>query len=156
MVADALSRMPEVESLSFTELRSDLLASIQGKCEHNPAYGQVWNLVIIRRDPSPNPSTNAVDSTQDSPLSSDELNRWKHFSIDQGYLLHKGRVCVPQDADIRRQILYECHDSPSAGHPGIRKTYAHARRHFYWPGLHQDVHGYVTQCQKCQVNEGSA
>ena len=50
MVADALSRMPEVESLSFTELRSDLLASIQGKCEHDPAYGQVWNLVI-RRDP---------------------------------------------------------------------------------------------------------
>ncbi|NHV87489.1 Ty3/Gypsy family RNase HI domain-containing protein, partial [Escherichia coli] len=34
MVADALSHMPEVESLSFTELRSDLLASIQGKCEH--------------------------------------------------------------------------------------------------------------------------
>ena len=107
MVADALRRMPEVESFSFTELRSDLLASIQGKCEHDdPTYGQVWNLVI-RRDPSPNPSTNEVNSTQDSTLSSDELNRWKHFSIDQGYLLHKGRVCVPQDADIRRQILYE-------------------------------------------------
>ena len=73
MVAYALSRMSEVESLSFTELRSDLLASIQGKCEHDPAYGQVWNLVI-RRDPSPNPSTNSVDSTQDSSLLSDELN----------------------------------------------------------------------------------
>ncbi|NHV87501.1 hypothetical protein HA385_23185, partial [Escherichia coli] len=81
-------------------------------------------------------------------MSTDELNQWKHFTIDQGYLLHKGRVCVPQDADIRRQILYECHDSPSAGHPGIRKTYAHVRRHFYWPGLHKFVHDYVLNCQK--------
>ena len=152
VVADALSRMPEVESLSFTELRSDLLASLQGKCEHDPAYGQVWKMVK-RRDPSPTPSADDAKSTHDSPLSSDELNRWKNFTIDQGYLLHKGRVCVPQDADIRRQILYECHDSPSAGHPGIRKSYAHVRRHFYWPGLHKQVHDYVLNCQKCQVNK---
>ena len=150
VVADALSCMPEVESLSFTESRSDLLASIQGKCEHDQAYGLVWKMVT-KRDPSPKPSADDAMSTQDSPLSSDELNRWKHFTIDQGYLLHKGRVCVPQDADIWRQILYECHDSPSAGHPGIRKTNAHVRRHFYWAGMHKDVHGYVTHCQKCQV-----
>ena len=49
--------------------------------------------------------------------------------------------------------LYECHDSPSAGHPGIRNTYAHARRHFYWAGMHKDVHGYVTHSQKCPVNK---
>ena len=55
-------------------------------------------------------------------------NRWNHFSIDQGYLMHKGRMCVPSDLDIRRQILFECHDSPSAGHPRIRKTYALVRR----------------------------
>ena len=35
MVADALSRMPQMESISFTELRKDLLASIQGNCEHD-------------------------------------------------------------------------------------------------------------------------
>ena len=52
VVVDALSRMPEVESLSFTKLRSDLLASLQGKCEHDQAYGQVWNMVK-RREPSP-------------------------------------------------------------------------------------------------------
>ena len=114
MVADALSRMPEVESLSFTELRSDLLASLQGKCEHDPAYGQVWK-VVTRRDPSPTPSADGETSTHDSPLSSDELTRWKISTIKHGYLLHKGRVCVPHDNDIRRQILYECHDTPSVG-----------------------------------------
>ena len=53
----------------------------------------------------------------------------------------------------RLQILYECHDSPSAGHPGICKTYAHLQRNFYWPGMHKGVEGYVMQCQKCQVNK---
>ena len=90
--------MPEVESLSFTELRSDLLASLQGKCEHDQAYGQVWNMVK-RRDSSPTPSANDAMSTHDSPITSDELNRWKFFIIDNGYLLYKGRICVPEDTD---------------------------------------------------------
>ena len=112
----------------------------------------MWQ-AVIRRDPSH--SNGSVDDTPtpSSTLSSDELNRWKHFSIQDGYLLHKGRVCVPLDSDTRRQILYECHDSPSAGHSGIRKTYALVRRQFYWPGLHKDVQDYVVQCQKCQVNK---
>ena len=92
-------------------------------------------------------------ATLSSTLSSDELNRWKNFSIQDGYLLHKGRVCVPMDIDRRRQILYECHDSPSARHSGIRKTYALVRQQFYWPGLHKDFLDYVVQCQKCQVNK---
>ena len=64
VAADALSRMPEMESLSFTELRSDLLASIQGKCEHDQAYGPVWKMVT-KRDPSPKPSAdNAMSHTR--------------------------------------------------------------------------------------------
>ena len=60
---------------------------------------------------------------------------------------------LPRDSDLRRQILYECHDSPSAGHIGILKTYAHLRRNFYWPGMHKDVEENVAHCQKCQVNK---
>lgn len=74
-------------------------------------------------DPSHSDVNEDVHFTHGSPLTSDELNRWKNFTIDNGYLLHKGRVCVPSDLDTRRQILYECHDSPSASHPSIRKTY---------------------------------
>ena len=106
------------------------------------------------RDPShSNAGSILSSSTLSSPPLSDELQRWKNFSIQDGYLLHKGRICVPTDKDIRRQILYECHDSPSAGHSGIRKTYALVRRQFYWPGLHKDVQDYVLHCSKCQVNK---
>lgn len=27
------------------------------------------------------------------------------------------------------------------------------KRQFYWPGMYNDVHDYVTKCQKCQVNK---
>ena len=60
---------------------------------------------------------------------------------------------MPKDLDTRRHILYECHDSPSACHPSIRKTYALVRRQFFWLGLHNDVHEYVLKCQRCQVNK---
>ena len=44
VVADALSRMPEVESLSFTELRSDLLASLQVNVSMTKPMGRcgIW------------------------------------------------------------------------------------------------------------------
>ncbi|MCO5582166.1 hypothetical protein L7F22_036056 [Adiantum nelumboides] len=127
VVANTLSKMPEINSLAFTEIKSDFLDSLKGLCELAESYSKVWSHVKTR-DPSHSNAASASSSSTHSSPSCDELQRWKNFSIDDGYLLHKGRICVPTDKDIRRQILYECHDSPSAGHPGIRKTYALVRR----------------------------
>ena len=134
--------MPEINSLLFTESKSELLESLRGKCEQDSSYSKVWNHVQMR---GPSHSNGSVPSSSphSSYLSQDELQQWKNFSIDDGFLLHKGRVCVPLDIDTRRQILYECHDSPSVGHPCIPKTYALVRKHFYWPRLHKDVTDYV-------------
>ena len=38
IVADALSRMPMINELSFTQFSSDLLESLNGKCLVDPAY----------------------------------------------------------------------------------------------------------------------
>ena len=89
----------------------------------------MWQ-AVVRRDPSHSHGSVDEAATLSSTLSSDELNRWKNFPIQDGHLLHKGRVCVPMDTDTQCQKLYECHDSLSAGHSGIRKTYALVRRQF--------------------------
>ena len=89
-------------------------------------------------------------------LGGDKVRRgekYRHYSIDDKYLLYKGRVCVLAMGDFWRQILIESHDSPSAGHPGIQKTYALVKRQFYWPSLFKDVQDFVQQCKKCQVNK---
>ena len=49
--------------------------------------------------------------------------------------------------------MKESHDSPSAGHPGIHKTYALVKIQFYWPSLFKDVQAYVQKCHKCHVNK---
>ena len=72
MVADALSRMQEVESLSFTEIKS----SLRDQYEHDQSYKEVWKSVL-RRDPSPMDSAqsvaNDVTPTQASTATSNEM-----------------------------------------------------------------------------------
>lgn len=49
----------------------------------------------------------------------------------------------------RRNVLTYCHDHPTSGHLGIRKTLSKVRQSFYWPGLQRDVRHYITGCEKC-------
>jgi hypothetical protein len=40
------------------------------------------------------------------------------------------------------------------GHSSFQKTYAHARRSFFWAGLKKDILHFVTECEVCQRNKG--
>lgn len=46
LVADTLSRIPMANLLSFTELKSELLDSLRGKCTHDLVYAAVWNIAL--------------------------------------------------------------------------------------------------------------
>ena len=111
--------MPQINSLVFKKIKSELL---DGKCAHDQSYDKVYKKVSRR-----GPSQDEHSSTQGSTLTEDKLTQWKHFSIDDGYLIHKRKVCVPTNRDTRHQF-YVCHDSPSTDHLGIHKTYALVRR----------------------------
>ena len=111
-----------INELSFTRFNSDLLESLRGKCQVDPAYSKIWE-TIQRGDPE-----KEVSNENEASTGALDGFKWKNFAIDDGYLLYKGRVCVPRNEEIRRQILYECHDSPSAGHPGVNKTYSLVKR----------------------------
>ncbi|KAF1334829.1 reverse transcriptase, partial [Globisporangium splendens] len=78
------------------------------------------------------------------------------------YRLHKGvllystndddaqRIVVPNDEDLKMQILFEYHDAPFAGHLGHEKTYVSLARDFYWPKQYKWVRKYVRACEVCQ------
>ncbi|XP_072348726.1 uncharacterized protein [Scyliorhinus torazame] len=51
----------------------------------------------------------------------------------------------------RKEVLRVAHEVPVGGHLGIRKTQAKIQKHFYWPGLHQDVVKFCQSCHTCQV-----
>ena len=64
---------------------------------------------------------------------------------------HKeGRVVVPPDNDLRRDILRNAHDHCAAGHPGIKKTLLAVICNYWWPKIGEFVTGYVKGCGICQ------
>ena len=85
----------------------------------NGTVGCRVEVVDLEVDPS---SSFVLDPLDDTKLY--EGDRFRHYSIDDEYLLYKGRVCVLIVGDFRLQILKESHNSPSVGHPKIQKTYA--------------------------------
>ncbi len=63
------------------------------------------------------------------------------------------KTYLPDDPELRRQILYEIHDPPTGGHPGISNTWKLVSQHYEGPRLRQFVEQYVKGCAKCQENK---
>ena len=62
---------------------------------------------------------------------------------------YRGRVVVPQSADLREEILREFHYAHFAMHPGGNKMYHDLRRQYYLSGMKKHVREFVHQCLTC-------
>ena len=69
---------------------------------------------------------------------------------DCGVLYFGDRLCVPDQEELRRQILDEAHKTPNAMHPGSTKMYQDLKNRFWWPGMKRDIARYVSICLTCQ------
>ena len=69
---------------------------------------------------------------------------------EQGLLLFKSSIYVPEDVALRKELLSKHHDDPFAGHFGVEKTLELIKRHYSWPGLAKEVAEYVKTCDICQ------
>ena len=58
------------------------------------------------------------------------------------------RIVVPEQ--FVWNVLQLCHDAPTAGHLGVKRTLDRVALQFYWHGWHQDVLDFVRSCEKCQ------
>jgi hypothetical protein len=67
-----------------------------------------------------------------TPLLRTALSDW---TLDDGIILFKDKVFVPNNKDIRRSIIAKTHESPVSGHPGHLKTFYLSKERFYWPGM---------------------
>jgi predicted aspartyl protease len=73
------------------------------------------------------------------------------FRDDLLWLDH--RLYIPDDTELKYDILYWHHDVPWCAHLGIEKTLALVERSFYWPGMSGDIRQYIRTCHKCQANK---
>ena len=78
-----------------------------------------------------------------------ETKRLNFYISDDEVLGCKGgRICVPNDDEIKGQILYEAHNTPYTMHLGTQ-MYRDLKKHFWWPGMKRDVVKYVTRSLTC-------
>ena len=81
-----------------------------------------------------------------------DLTDW---NVEQGLLLYRGKVYVPNDQDLRAEIVRIHHDSPMAGHPGLWKTVELVSRNYYWYGMVAFIKEYVRTCDTCHRGKTS-
>ncbi|XP_052490786.1 uncharacterized protein LOC128043032 [Gossypium raimondii] len=73
------------------------------------------------------------------------------FGINSDWVLcFYGRICVPNDEDLRQLILREAHDSPYTMHPSGNKMYRDLWELYWWPGLKREVTDFVARYLTCQ------
>ena len=54
-------------------------------------------------------------------------------------LYYKGRVCVPDDCELKKAILDEAHNGSFAIQPGSTKMYQDLKISFWWSRMKRDV-----------------
>jgi hypothetical protein len=57
---------------------------------------------------------------------------------------------IPQDHDLKKEILDEAHLSKFTIHPGSTKMYRNLRENFWWSNMKGEIAEYVSSCDTCQ------
>lgn len=77
-------------------------------------------------------------------------NKMKDYAYEDNVLYRLGKIYVPNDDEIKREILQLYHDSRITGHMGQAKMLELVSRGYYWPSMKAYVNRYVDGCDRCQ------
>ena len=79
------------------------------------------------------------------------LGSQSEFYIHEDGSLRFGNwLCVPNDLDLKAEILKEAHNMSYTIHPGGTKMYRDLRKTFWWNNMKRVIAQYVAQCLVCQ------
>ena len=57
------------------------------------------------------------------------LSNW---TFTDGLMTYKGKVYVPTNTELHKEVVTSFHDSPLAGHPGFFKMLHLIKGHYWW------------------------
>ncbi|GJX50077.1 ty3-gypsy retrotransposon protein [Tanacetum coccineum] len=82
-----------------------------------------------------------------------EGNRPNGFCQEEGFVIFRDRYYVGKESRLKAILLREFHDTPSAGHRGVKKTLVGSL--FHWSGMRKLLDEYIKQCLVCQKTKYS-
>ncbi|CAM8954476.1 unnamed protein product [Rhodiola kirilowii] len=109
--ADALSRLPEQACMAMSTVSKPelgILRALRSAYQDDAANQQLLQSILT--DPTDH----------------------KDYLVRDGLILYKGKLLVPDNSALRELILFEYHDTPVGGHPGIARTLSRVSANFTW------------------------
>ncbi|KAM1427706.1 hypothetical protein ACFXTO_020221 [Malus domestica] len=93
-----------------------------------------------------------IDEETQEIIQARNQGKKKDFEIREtdGMLMQESRMYVPNNAELKKEILDEAHISAYAMHPEGTKMYHTIRPFYYWPGMKREIAEYVSRCAICQ------
>ena len=159
VVADALSRHPSLSFLHAMQTRRQAAAAASSP----PAPSATPSAPRARAAHAPAPVSSGPVATFTARIAAavradtwfqDAANVRGLATSPDGLFLREEegswRILVPNDPDLKRDIIASCHSERLAGHQGRDRTTELVRRTFTWPTLTRDVADFVASCDACQ------
>jgi hypothetical protein len=135
--ADALSRAPLSAAAVLSVVVADRIAEFRRAQHADPSLDVFRNKAAL-----------LYKEVDESFIIKDDLvyRVWTPQSRNlKGRTFHQ--LVVPRN--LRKDILFECHDGLLSGHLGVDKTLFRLQERFWWPGIRKDCHYYVMTCDSC-------
>ena len=178
-VADALSRLPDVDSSSveqkarhpYTFCEDDDAECTIASVVLPPDYGPWGTAKALAEAPLPLPTVNATlkisadkafleavktgyaDDEWCKTLPNATIS-WPGLVLRDRLWYIGDRLIIPRTKGLRETLFTLAHDV--LGHYGFDKTYGSLRNAYYWPNMRRDLErGYVASCPECQRNKST-
>ncbi|POM60438.1 Pol protein [Phytophthora palmivora] len=141
---DALPRRPDYELAHASRVTTGLYVRIRLAHQGDENYTPLVRFLSEGKDAK-------VDRL--SPRQRAQLHRYEltdgllYYRVDPG---DPPRVVVPNDEDLKYDILLQVHDAPMSGHLGREKTYRTVSQTFWWPHIYKWMTHYVKTYEACQ------
>ncbi|XP_038049737.1 uncharacterized protein LOC119723244 [Patiria miniata] len=111
--------------------------------QQDPTLAKLWKHVDNQDPPRVSGKANVSKYVKHRGLL---YRQFQSPKVDRGRIIKQ--LVVPQK--YRGKVLKLAHDSPLAGHLGIKKMTDKLCLSFYWPGVSGDVQRYCRSCDICQ------
>jgi hypothetical protein len=120
-----------------SDLQSDILDRIRRFQPEDHNLQVLWRYLI-------NP---------DTPRPPELSKKLEAFSYRENMVHFGNLIYVPNNHQLKIDLLQQVHNAPTAGHLGQAKTYDLLSRHYYFPGARAFVDTYVNGCHTCSRNK---
>ena len=67
------------------------------------------------------------------------LRKGSDWTLKEGIVRRLGKSFIPNNEELKEEILWAHHDAPIAGHPGRFRTQELINREYWWPNITKDV-----------------